>query len=98
MFYRQVHYCSLSFHLRPSSHGTEQNIGDPWRKEAAIKSYITIPTLFTVQQSFSSVRHGEKVYRFDDMIWLIDLLCTVSVLHIQGSMAQNIQVEKKGIE
>lgn len=74
-----------SFPLRPSSHGTEQNMGDPWRKEAAVKSYITIPTLFTVQQSFSSVRHGKEVYRFDDMIWLIDLICTGSVLHIQGS-------------
>ena len=58
---------------------------DPWRKEAAIKSYITIPTLFTVQQSLSSVRHGKEVYRFDDMIWLKDLICTVSVLPIQGS-------------
>lgn len=63
--------------LRPSSHGTEQNTGDPWRKEAAVISYITIPTLFTVQQSLFSVRHGKEVYRSDDMIWLIDLICTV---------------------
>lgn len=59
-----------SFPLRPSSHGTEQNMGDPWRKEAAPKSYIFIPTLFTVQQSLSSVRHGKEVYRLDDTIWL----------------------------
>lgn len=70
----------FSFTLRPSSHGTEQNGGDPWKKEAAIKSYITIPTLFTVEQSFSSVRHGKEVYRFDDMIWLIELICTCCVL------------------
>lgn len=68
------------FSLRPGSHGTEQNMGAPWRKEAAVKSYITIPTLFTVQQSFSSVRHGKEVYRFDDMIWLIDLIQYVQFL------------------
>lgn len=81
-----------SFPLRPSSHGTEQNTGDPWRKEAAVKSYITIATLFTVQQSFSSVRHGKWVYRSDDMIWLINLICTVSVLYTQGSTQQNVSV------
>lgn len=75
----------LSFPLRPSSHGTEQNMGDPRREETADKSYFTIPTLFTVQQSFSSVRHGKEVYRLDDMIWLIDLICTVPVLLLQGS-------------
>lgn len=74
----------LSFPLRPSSHGTEQDPGDPWRKEAEVKSYISIPTLFTVQQSFSSVRHGKEVYRLDDVIWLIYLICTVSVLQVQG--------------
>lgn len=80
-----------SFPLRPSSHGTEQNMGDPWRKEAAVKSYLTLPTLFTVQQSLSSVRHGKEVYRLDDMIWLRDLICTFSVLHIQGSANHGAQ-------
>lgn len=68
-------------------------MGDPWRKEAAVKSSVTIPTIFTVQQSFSSVRHGKEVYRFDDMIWLIDLICTVSVLHIQGSTHHGAKYE-----
>lgn len=49
-------------------------VGDPWRKEAASEYYvIIIATLFTVQQSLSSVRHGKEVDRLDDMIWLIDL-------------------------
>lgn len=85
----------LSFLLRPSSHGTEQNMGDPWREEAAVKSYITIPTLFTVQ-SFSSVRHGKEVYRLDDVIWLIDLICTVSVLHLQGSTHWKYKCDNSG--
>lgn len=72
-----LHYIiNLSFSLRPSSHGTEQNMGDPWREEAVVISYITITTLFTVQQSFFSVRHGKEVYRSDDMIWLIYLIYT----------------------
>lgn len=70
MCFIDKHIIVSSFPLRPSSHGTEQNMGDPWRKEAALKSYIIIPTLFTVQQSLSSVRHGKEVYRLDDMIWL----------------------------
>lgn len=55
-------------------YGTEQNLGDPWRKETAVKFYISIPTLFTGQQSFSSARRD--VYRSDDMIWLIELIFT----------------------
>lgn len=63
----------LSFEIK-QSYGTEQNLGDPWRKEMAVKFYISIPTLFTGQQSFSSARRD--VYRSDDMIWLRELICT----------------------
>lgn len=69
-----------SFPLRPSSHGTEPSEGTPGGKKQRLSPtsvLIIIATLFTVQQSLSSVRHGKKVT--DWMTWYManrSIICT----------------------